>query len=212
MFPPPRTRTIADDVDPGGLHVFVPGIMGAGVLMSLGILVSDLLRRLHGSTGQRREVQLTAWYLTRDVARSVHREQRMDPRVGLRSRRTYGLLAVVFLGLGAYGLVGSFWNYVNPVDQGWVEDIAWVFAVSALAAGGLLTTGAVLASIAWQHPAVPPWIRRVLARTPLGVTAPTTAATPEDPPATRGAGTPGSGAPPSATTPGAPPRGGSPPR
>lgn len=209
MLPTPRVRTLADDVDPDGLHVFVPGIMGAGVLMSLGILVGDLVRRLSGGAGRQREIELTAWYLTRDVARSVHRERRLDSSVGLRPRRTYAVLALLFLGVGVYGLVGSFWNYVNPVDQGWVEDIAWVFALSVLAAGLLLVTGGVLALIARRHPAVPPWARRILARTPLGITPsrPGQAAA-----GSRGGGRPGSAGRPTATRPRTPPRGGSPPR
>lgn len=206
MLSTPSTRTIADDVDPDSLHVFVPGIMGAGLLMSLGILAGDLLRRVHGGASRRREVHLTAWYLTRDVVRSVHRERRLDPAVGLRSRRTYVVLALLFLGIGVYGLVGSLWNYFNPVDQGWVEDIAWVLVVSMLAAGTLLATGAMLAFIAWRHPSLPPWARRLLVRTPLGVT-------PGDPGgARRGGDRPGSDGQPTATTPRTRPRAGSPPR
>lgn len=169
MLPPSRPPDLLDGLEPGHPHVFVPGLMGAGVLLSLGLLVSDAVQRVRGDAGARREVQLGAWFITRDVTRSVHRDADLDPALGLRSRRTYAVLAVLVLGLGIYGLIGSTWNYLNPVDDGWVEDIAWVYALSLLAVVAMLCIGGLLLRIAWTYPEVPPWARRFLARTPLGV-------------------------------------------
>lgn len=165
----PLLRDPFADIEPEALHVFVPGLMGVGVLLSMGLMVTDLLHRVRGDRAASREVQLIAWFVASDVVRSVHRDVELDPTTGLRSRTTYVVNAVLFLGLGIYGLVGSFWNYVNPVDEGWVEDIAWVWAVSLLAVAGLLAIGGVLGFIAWRYPQVPPWARRFLARTPIGV-------------------------------------------
>lgn len=169
MMPSRRPGGLLDGLDPGHTHVFVPGMMGAGVLLSLGLLLSDAVQRLRGDAGARREVQLGAWFITRDVVRSVHRDADLDPAVGLRSRRTYAVLAVLVLALGVYGLIGSTWNYLNPVDEGWVEDVAWVYALSLLAVAAILCLGSLLLRIAWTYPQVPPWARRFLARTPLGV-------------------------------------------
>jgi hypothetical protein len=164
----PRHRTYLDDIDVDRTHVFVPGIMGAGVLLSLGLIVVDTIGRLRGTGSQRREIQLSAAYLTEDVLRSVHRQDEIDPGAGLRPRRTYVLAAVAFLGVAVYGLVGSFWNYVNPVDDGWVEDVAWAWALSNIVVLLLACIGGVLAFIAWRYPDVPPWSRRFLARSPVG--------------------------------------------
>lgn len=211
MIPLPPHRDPFDGYEPGSLHVFVPGLMGAGVLLSIGLMAADLVHRLRGDRAARREIDLVAWFVARDVVRSVHRDAELDRTVGLRSRRAYVLNAVVFLGLGIYGLIGSTWNYANPVDEGWVEDIAWVWAVSMLAVVGLLGIGAVLAFIAWRYPDVPPWARRFLARTPIGV-APAVTPAPRHRPRGGATGTPRSGPAPSASPPGTRRPGAAPPR
>ena len=45
MIPLLRHSTWIDDTEKG-TNVFVPGIMGAGVLLSLGILISDGIARV----------------------------------------------------------------------------------------------------------------------------------------------------------------------
>lgn len=60
---PHRTNSGAgDDID--GLGVFVPGLMGAGILLSAGILVSDGIKKVFPNSGARRSL---------DVARGVQR-------------------------------------------------------------------------------------------------------------------------------------------
>lgn len=172
MIPTVRRDPFLDDDPTQSLHVFVPGLMGAGVLLSVGIMITDVLHRLRGGRGARREAGLVAWFVASDVVRSVHREQRLDATVGLRRRTTYVVNAALFLGLGVYGLIGSFWNYANPVDEGWVEDIAWLWALSLMAVAGLLALGGVLAFIGWRYTSVPSWARVFLARTPIGATPP----------------------------------------
>lgn len=167
MLPTRRIETVADDLAKG-TNVFVPSIMGAGVLLSLGVMIADFVKKLKGDRGRIREVELVADYIAEDVLRSIHREDRIPVDRGLRSRRTYLLLAAGFVGLTLYGFIGSFWNYINPVDDGWVEDIAWIWAVSLVALASLLTVGVALAVIAWRYPEVPAWARRLLAFTPIG--------------------------------------------
>jgi hypothetical protein len=169
MIPLPRHTTWIDDTEKG-TSVFVPSIMGVGVLLSLGILVADGVNKVRGDRGKVRERQLISGYIAGDVLSSVHDEDSSERGArGLRSRSTYVFAALVFIVIGVYGLFGSFWNYINPVDDGWVEDIAWVWAVSLLAVGGMLALGLLLGYIALVYPTVPSWLRRFLARTPIGV-------------------------------------------
>ena len=169
MITLPRHTTWIDDTEKG-TNVFVPSIMGVGVLLSLGILVADGINKVRGDRGKQRERDLIAGYLAGDVFSSVHDDASSGHGTrGLRRRWTYVLNSLVFIGIAIYGLIGSFWNYINPVDDGWVEDIAWVWAVSLLAVFGLLSLGLLLGYIALVYPTVPPWLRRFLARTPIGV-------------------------------------------
>jgi len=169
MIPLPRHTTWIDATEKG-TNVFVPSIMGVGVLLSLGILVADGVNKIRGDRGKQRERELISGYLAGDVLSSVHHES-ADGRGarGLRTRATYAINSVIFISIAIYGLIGSFWNYINPVDDGWVEDIAWVWALSLLAVGGMLALGLLLGYIAIIYPTVPPWLRRFLARTPIGV-------------------------------------------
>jgi len=169
MIPLPRHTTWIDDTEKG-TNVFVPSIMGVGVLLSVGVLIADGINKVRGDRGKQRERELISGYLAGDVLSSVHDDEldELGGR-GLRRRSTYVLNALLFGGIAIYGLIGSFWNYINPVDDGWVEDIAWVWAVSLLAVGGLLSIGLLLGYIAVVYPTVPPWVRRYLARTPIGV-------------------------------------------
>ena len=57
-----RDLTVTDDAP--GLNVFVPGLMGAGILLSAGILVSDGIKKLFPNSGKRRRI---------DVSRGVQR-------------------------------------------------------------------------------------------------------------------------------------------
>lgn len=167
MMPLPRHTTWIDDTEKG-TNVFVPGIMSAGVLLSLGIVIADFVNKVRGDEGARRQRELVASYVTGDVLRSIHREEEIPVEAGLRSRRTYFLLAFFFVGLGIYGFIGSFWNYINPIDDGWVEDIGWVFSVSLIAVTGLLSVGFVLLWIVFRYPDIPSWARPFVARTPIG--------------------------------------------
>lgn len=165
MIAPRRRRTWLDGFEPDSLNVFVPGVMGAGILVSIGILISDAVRRLGGGSGPQRQASIVAGSVVQEFAQSVHAQAVMVR--GLRSRLTYAISAVALIGIGVYGLVGSFWNFVNPVDSGWVEDIAWVWALSTVAALTLIALGALTGLLALGYPAVPWYAYPLLARTPI---------------------------------------------
>jgi hypothetical protein len=131
-------RSIADDQ--AGLNVFVPGLMGAGILLSAGILVSDGIKKLFPNSGARRSIEVTRGVqrIVADTAAAagIAIEERNISRRRLRSVGFYAvgavvlvLLAVVSVSLGivAYG------------DDGVLEEnaIAIVFGsvVGAIAAG-----------------------------------------------------------------------------
>lgn len=168
MIVPRKHRTSLDDFEPDHLNVFVPGVMGAGVLVSIGILISDAVRRVGGGRGPERQAGIVAESLVKEFARSVHAPGGFTQ--GLRSRMTYSISAIAFIGIGVYGLIGSFWNFINPVDAGWAEDIAWLWAVSTVVALTLIGLGVLTGLLAIRYPAVPWYVYGLLFRTPLGKT------------------------------------------
>jgi hypothetical protein len=142
-------HSIADDQT--GLNVFVPGLMGAGILLSAGILVSDGIKKLFPNSGARRSIEVTRG-VQRTVADTaaaagIAIEERNISRRRLRSVGFYaigavalGVIAVasVSLGIRAYG------------DDGVLEDnaIAIVFgSVAGAITAGLAISFALLASV-----------------------------------------------------------------
>jgi hypothetical protein len=166
MMPTPRHRTFADDVDVDRLHVFVPGILGAGILISIGILLADLVGRLRGDRGTRRRQALVARTAAVAVLRAGGAPVEGPAVVGTRSRRAYLLAGASWLALGLYVTVGSFWNYWNPEDEfrGW----AWLWAGSWLVAATFVWVGVVAVTLAIHWPRAPWWCRSLIRRTPLG--------------------------------------------
>jgi len=131
---------LADDHE--GLAVFVPGLMGAGILVSTGILVSDGVKKLFPNTGTRRTIDVTRGVqrVVADVAAAagVKIEERNISRRGLRSITFYAVGAII-LGVAAPLSVGT--GIAEYADDGVLEEnaISIVFG-SAL--------GAVLAGLA----------------------------------------------------------------
>ncbi len=148
-----------------GLHVFVPGMMGAGVFVSLGLLLADWLHQLGKGRGRHRRVQLAAGATAMQTVRTPTIEG-ADSRGGLRSRMTYALVGAASLGLGLYVLVGSFWNFWNP--DGWARAIGWLWAVSTAVALGFTALGIVLGALVLRWPQIPSYALPLLRRTPLG--------------------------------------------
>lgn len=170
MIPPRHHRTAFDDVDPDALNVFVPGVMGAGILVSIGLLIGDLARKLGGGRAAERQGALAAGFVVREFAQTVHREDVVARGFGMRSRLTYFITAALLLSVGIYGMIGSFWNFVNPIDQGWAEDVAWIWVLSAAVGTGLVWVGFIALQIAVKWPLVPTSAIALLVKTPLGRT------------------------------------------
>lgn len=165
------TVDVEDDLaDPDRLHVFVPSIMGAGLLVSLAILVGDLRRAVAGSGGSRQRLR------TRRAARAlvvpmagavgVELPPVRPPRRRLRSRAFYVITFVVEVTLALYVAIGSTLNYVR--EDGYLEGVHWVQAVALLSSAFFLAVGVSTLVIAWCYPSVPRALRAVIDRSPLG--------------------------------------------
>ncbi len=134
---PRRHRSWVDDVDPGGLNVFIPGALASGFLVSLFLLAGDALRSVRGDSGNRRLVEVTAEAIVGDVRSGPGTHRRIS--TGLRERWVYGLVGGASLGVAAIVIPGASWNFLNP--DGYARHVAWVAAVSALGALAFLALG-----------------------------------------------------------------------
>lgn len=117
-----RHRSAADSewMDEEALGVFVPGLMGAGILLSAGILVSDGVRKLFPSRGVRRRINVVKGVrrIVVDMAEAAGMtiEERNLVRRERRSRWLYSLAwflsapaayFVIRWGFNAYSSSGS---------------------------------------------------------------------------------------------------------
>lgn len=140
---PRRHRSFSDDVDPGGLHVFIPGALASGFLVSIGLLVSDAIRRVRGDSGATRAVSLTSAVLAEEVRGGTQAARGVT--FGLRSRRTYAIVGAIALGIAVAAIPGATWNFFNPV--GYIGDISSIWAISLLLVIVLLTVGLILLAL-----------------------------------------------------------------
>jgi len=134
---PRRHRSFSDDVDPGGLHVFIPGALASGFLVSIGLLVSDAVRRVRGDSGATRAVTLTSAVLAEEVRAGTRAARGVT--FGMRSRRTYAVVGAIALGISVATIPGATWNFFNPV--GYIGDISSIWVVSLLLVIVLLAVG-----------------------------------------------------------------------
>ncbi len=111
MMPTPRRPEHGSDGhDPFGLHVFVPGVMGAGIMVSLVVIAADALRAHGLRRSARRPAQVVGTKLAADVLR-------IPPERLCKVRRrplVYRIIGSGFCAVAGYTLVGSFWNFINP--------------------------------------------------------------------------------------------------
>jgi hypothetical protein len=151
------------------LGVFLPGLMGAGVLLSAVILIADAVRRLLPSGSERRSAEVARGVdgLVVRAARAGGRPiaERVGPWRDLRSRTFYALLATFSAMAAAVLINGGVAIYTgegglagNPWPLGW--------GVGVGATLGLVSLGATLVSTV--HDRLPPTVRRIVAGSPIG--------------------------------------------
>lgn len=164
---------VEDDLgDPVALRVFVPSIMGAGILVSLAVLVGDLVRTL---SPRARPARRRARQRRRALALVVPLAEALglpppslpSPRRRLRTRRFYGALFVVSVTLSLYVAIGSTANYLRP--GGYLEGVVWMQVLAMSASLFFFGIGVAAFAIALRYPAVPRWAQAVVDHSPLGV-------------------------------------------
>ena len=145
-------------------QIFVPAIMGAGILVSLVTLLRDAA---HGrrQAGRSRRTALQA------VGAASFARDGAPPGdalvVGLRPRFHYLLLALSSAALAFYGAFGGTTNYTSPPHR-FGSDVAWMYALLLTGAAALAVVAVVSCTVLVRYARTPPALRPLLARTPLG--------------------------------------------
>lgn len=151
------TTSAGDEVT---LGVFVPAIMGAGVVFSLATVVRDLVERgTSVAAGRNAEVhgRLAAGEALGRPGLAV------GPRP-LWHRSALGITGVAGIAFAIYLVIGATYNYFNP--GGYLAGVAWLWTLS-LALVALSATLGTAALVGAARGRVPGWSWRVLVRTPL---------------------------------------------
>jgi membrane-associated phospholipid phosphatase len=145
-------------------QIFVPAIMGAGLLVSAVTLLRDAL---HGRrrTGRDRRTALQSAAVASFVRGGGAPDQALA--AGLRPRFHYLLLALSAGGLAFYGAFGATKNYTAPAYRFGSHD-AWIYAFLLAGVAALAAVAAVAVTVLVSWPATPRSLRPLLARTPLG--------------------------------------------
>lgn len=151
------------DADIDRAQIFVPAIMGAGLLVSAFTLVRDALHGRH-RRGRDRQTVLHA----RAAAAFVTTGSNPDGALldGLRPRVHYLLLGLSAGALAVYGARGATKNYAPA--EGMFAGLAWMYALllALVAALAVVAAFSLLAAATW--PGLPRRVRPLLAATPLG--------------------------------------------
>ncbi|MBI2238865.1 MAG: hypothetical protein HYU54_10140 [Actinobacteria bacterium] len=166
---------------PGGepmLAVFVPGLMGAGILVSGGILLTDGIRKLMPNRGVRRQVVVARG--VRGVVAGVARAAGLEVGEGdlfqrdLRWRWAYLALGLALIGVAAVIIragVAAFVHHGTLHGNPWSIGLGLGLGIPSLLAGGLALT------ITARYRRSPGSLLRLVHRTWLGRLRPL----PEDP-------------------------------
>lgn len=157
----PRHASLGDDVDPGGLFVFIPGAIASGFLISLGLLAGDAFRSVRGDAGTTRRVTSSGAVIA-DEVRDGARAGR-STTTGLRHRAVYGVVSLLSFAIVALAVPGATWNFMNPV--GYISDIAWIWALSMIAVVGFAVLGVQALRLA------PEWMPIIVAILGVGMAA-----------------------------------------
>lgn len=146
------------------LAVFVPAAIGAGLVASLALVVTDAVGQLRSTRQQQRSVAILAAG-TSEVTRGTTTAR--ASRIGVRSRLVTGIVGVVLGALGVYGAIGSYWNYWNPPHP--FHGIAWIWAASWLVSFTFVGAGIATLVVARRGRPLRGPARTLVVETRLGV-------------------------------------------
>lgn len=152
------------------IAVFVPSLMGVGLLVSVGIVVADLARRFLPGTAARRlrARHRRALALVTPLADALGRAPPELPPMSRtkRHRLTYIVVAFVAAALSVYVSVGATANYLR--EGGYVEGLLWLEVLSLAASTAFLMVSAVAVLVVLRYDSLPRWTSRLVRATPLG--------------------------------------------
>lgn len=154
----PRHESLGDDIDPGGLFVFIPGAMASGFLISIGLLIVDAFRNVRGNVGTDRRISHTGAAVADEVRSGAGSSRQTES--GLRSRALYGVVSALSLTLVVATIPGATWNFLNPT--GYISDIGWIWAISLLIVLGFAVLGVQALRLA------PEWLPIIIATIGVG--------------------------------------------
>lgn len=152
------------------LAVFFPSLMGVGILVSGALLISDWVRRLlpQGQIRRQHNVVAGTYGAVTDAidAAGYRLAEPWFLHRGLRHRRTYVLIALVAVIVGAVAVSGGLAFYDDP--RGLFYKSPWVIGIGygVGAAGALLGIFCLTIVVLYNH--LPRLIRRVVEETTLG--------------------------------------------
>ena len=151
------------DSDVDNAHIFVPAIMGAGILISVLTLARDALHTRQWR-GRARRVALEARATAHHVL--AGEPANVALRAGVRPRASYLLSGVSSGALALYVGIGATANYLRT--GGYVVGIVWLWALSlaTTAVLGAVAVACLAAFVRW--PELARWQLPLLAHTPLG--------------------------------------------
>jgi membrane-associated phospholipid phosphatase len=158
-----RRRTLGQLLGVDRFNIFVPAVMGVGLVFWLVTELNELARaRSEESRDRRARVAALA------IADSVlARPPQTPPSArGLRPRPVYLMIGVTMVAGSIFVLAGSIANYTR--QEGNVGDIAWIVALAAVvvAVAGLFGVTALAVFVRWPTP--PDSVVGFVMRTPLG--------------------------------------------
>jgi len=164
--------------DQEGTNVFIPGLMGAGLLVSMAMLVADGIRKvdpLRSQATRERAVALHAEGRARDIAAVPTGHHAEPPKLEYERR---GRLTSVIAGV--IGLVVAvavvWWSITIYYGTGSVlSDRGWTVGGGVLIALLLAVPGFVLLASGASGRAAPAWLARLSQRPVLGRPVPLTA-------------------------------------
>lgn len=155
----PKHATFGDQMDPGGLFVFIPGALAGGFLISVGLLVGDVVRKLRGNTGTERRERHTGAALADEIRAGAGASRRTE--AGLRPRAVYGVVSSISFALVVLVVPGATWNFFNP--GGYIQNVAWIWAISMLLVLGFAILGVQTLRLA------PEWLPGMVAALGVGL-------------------------------------------
>jgi membrane-associated phospholipid phosphatase len=157
---PLRRLPVAIDASPGGLHVFVTGLIGVGATLSVVVALTEAVGSARGRARIRRRAEPIAQMAAAGVIEGF--EAVAAHPVGVRARRWYAIAAALLLLVAAAFGARSAIGYWQSDPDGVGTTLGW--AAGCMSSATLAAAGGTAAAAARRWPRVPAVVRRVTGR------------------------------------------------